>query len=170
MLYDASYQAATDFLLVYDARAEPLVRGQDFTWLLVVAAAVATFLLRRYMPSRPEWMDRPAVIVAVVAFTTLAGGGWVAARYSQVIGLRNHLNRGDYVLVEGRVENFVRGDRGGHRDESWSVRSGGRLHTYRYSWATMVPGFHGSAGPIREGLHVRLADVDGHIARLEIRK
>jgi hypothetical protein len=164
----------TDFLLIYDARAEPLVRWQDFTIVPAVAVLVAVFLIRRYMPRTPEWkpawIDRPGAMFAVVTFTALVVGGWAGGRYSQVKGLRNHLGSGDYVVVEGRVENFVPGDRGGHKDESWSVRSGGRLYRYRYKWSTMVPGFHRSAGPIREGLHVRLADVDGYIARLEIRR
>jgi hypothetical protein len=115
-------------------------------------------------------MDRPAAIVAVVAIAVLAGGGLTAGRYFQVKGLQDHLSSGDYVVVEGRVENFVRGDKGGHKDERWSVRSGGRLYTYQYKWSMVVPGFHRSAGPMREGLHVRLADVDGYIARLEIRQ
>ena len=164
----------TDFLLIYDARAEPLLEVGDFAVVPMVIAVVAVFLFRRYMPappeSRPTWMDRPAAVAAVAAIAVLASGGLVAGRYFQVKGLQDRLGSGDYVVVEGRVENFVPGDKGGHRDERWSVRSGGRLYTYRYKWSTMVPGFHRSAGPIREGLHVRLADVDGYIARLEIRK
>jgi hypothetical protein len=164
----------TDFLLVYDARAEPLLHVGDFAMVPMVIAFVAVFLFRRYMPappeSRPTWIDRPAAVAAAVAIAVLAGGGLTVGRYLQVKGLQDHLSSGDYVVVEGRVENFVRGDKGGHKEESWSVRSGGRLYTYRYKWSTVVPGFHGSAGPIREGLHVRLADVDGYIARLEIRQ
>jgi hypothetical protein len=44
---------------------------------------------------------------------------------------------------------------------------------YRYSDFVLVPGFHTTTtrgGPIREGLHVRIADVDGEIARLEIER
>lgn len=81
--------------------------------------------------------------------------------------VRRALERGDYTVVEGTVTEFARGDRGGHRDERFSVRSGGRIHTYRYRSSMGAPGFHQSHGPVRAGLRVRIADVDGAIARLE---
>jgi hypothetical protein len=43
----------TDFLLIYDARAEPLLRLEDFAMVPVAIAAVAVFLFRRYMPTPP---------------------------------------------------------------------------------------------------------------------
>jgi hypothetical protein len=81
--------------------------------------------------------------------------------------LRRALERGDYTVVEGTVSGFELGDRGGHRDERFSVQSGGRFHTYRYRSSRGQAGFHQSHGPIREGLRVRITDVDGAIARLE---
>jgi hypothetical protein len=66
------------------------------------------------------------------------------------------------------VTDFPSGDRGGHRDEAWSVRSRGKWYTYRYSHFVSIAGFHQSHGPIRVEMRVRIADVDGVIARLEI--
>ena len=104
--------------------------------------------------------------VALAAFTAAVGFGWLGltahARF------RGALDRGEYTTVEGRVFDFEQGDRGGHRDERFSVRRGGRVHTYRYNHSRPRPGFHQSHGPIREGIRVRIADIDGAIARLEI--
>ena len=75
--------------------------------------------------------------------------------------------RGDYVIVEGAVTDFVAGAASGHPVESFQVAG----RRYRYSPYELVPGFHEVAakgGPLREGTLVRIADVDGRIARLEI--
>lgn len=82
--------------------------------------------------------------------------------------LREALETGDYTVVEGQVTDFVRGDRGGNREERFTVMSEGRRYGYEYSSANLKPGFHESHGPIRDGLQVRISDVDGYIARLEI--
>jgi hypothetical protein len=106
----------------------------------------------------------PRIAAVFTGMAVLAG----LVEFSAHTGLRRALERGDYTVVEGTVSDFVRGDRGGHRDEQFSVRSGGRLHTYRYRSSVSRPGFHQSHGPIRAGLRVRIADVDGNIARLEV--
>jgi hypothetical protein len=85
-----------------------------------------------------------------------------------VSSLRDRLASGEYERVESRVENFVPGDGGGHREESWTVVSGGRAYRYRYVHSKTQPGFHASAGPVRAGARVRIADVGGYIARLEV--
>jgi hypothetical protein len=69
--------------------------------------------------------------------------------------------------VEGTVTDFTAGDQGGHTDENWSVTTGGRKYHYRYNRSSIVPGFHASAGPIHDRIRVRLADVNGNVARLE---
>jgi hypothetical protein len=109
-----------------------------------------------------RWGLRIAAVFAGMAVIT------GLLEFSENAGVRRALERGDYTVVEGTVQGFEPGDRGGHRDEQFSVRSGGRIHTYRYRSSQGRPGFHQSHGPIREGLRVRIADVDGAIARLEI--
>ena len=83
--------------------------------------------------------------------------------------LRRALASGSYTVVEGYVQHFVPGDAAGHRDETWSVYSSGITYHYRYRWSVRASGFHQSAGPVRRGLYVRIADVQGDIARLEVR-
>jgi hypothetical protein len=87
------------------------------------------------------------------------------------LGAWFRVSRGHYVTVEGTVEDFIAGDSGDHRPETWSVRDSKGLHRYSYSPSRGFVGFtqtqaHG--GPMRSGLRVRVADVDGLIARLEI--
>jgi hypothetical protein len=75
--------------------------------------------------------------------------------------------RGDVLIVEGRVTDFIAGAASGHPPESFQVA--GRW--YRYSPYELVPGFHqvaANGGPLREGVIVRIGDVDGRIARLKV--
>lgn len=98
----------------------------------------------------------------------LLGGSWTWMDHSQTKRMRDALETGDYTVVEGHVREFERGDRGGHQEERFTIVSDGRRYTYEYTSSRRQPGFHESHGPVREGLFVRIADVDGYIARLEI--
>jgi hypothetical protein len=80
---------------------------------------------------------------------------------------RDALRAGRYTLVEGRVQNFVPGGAGCHPKEEFDV--GG--HHYWYSACSLSSAFQqtaGESGPVRDGVRVRIADVDGNIVRLEI--
>lgn len=100
----------------------------------------------------------------------LATGVDAFLQYSDVSRLQDRVSSGRYELVEGQVMDFVPGDREGHQYEMFTVASNGRRYQYRYRSSTIVPGFHQSAGPVHPGAYVRIADVDGYIARLEIRR
>lgn len=95
----------------------------------------------------------------------------VGLDYWTTIRLRRALTQKHYTLVEGIVRNFTPGDPGAHTAERWDIESGGRTYHYEYHQSSYHPGFATTqpyGGPIREGLHVRIADVDGVIARLEL--
>ncbi|MDB4948143.1 MAG: hypothetical protein JWM27_792 [Gemmatimonadetes bacterium] len=81
--------------------------------------------------------------------------------------VRDHLRSGRFVRVEGTVSPFVAGDREGHKPETWTVQSRGRAFHYEYR---RVPGpdFHNPSRRVKDGIRVRIADVDGRIARLEV--
>jgi len=54
---------------------------------------------------------------------------------------------------------------------SWKVESGGERYEYRYSTYEGAPGYRRTqarGGLVRNGIRVRIADVEGLIARLEI--
>ena len=85
------------------------------------------------------------------------------------IGLRIALAGGRYQVHEGTVSDFVPGD--GHRPETWILRTPDSSFSYSYSPPILEPGYNKIApegGYIRNGLHVRLWDVGGNIARLEV--
>jgi hypothetical protein len=81
--------------------------------------------------------------------------------------LSEALRRGNYRVVEGRVTDFVAGGAGGHGAERFRV---GKFQ-FVYSASSITSAFHRTrpyGGPIRDGLLVRIADVKGLIARLEV--
>lgn len=81
--------------------------------------------------------------------------------------LRTALASGAYRTVEGQVSSFVPERAEGHPREMFRV--GDTQFVYSTSYVTSA--FHwtaGRGGPMRDGLWVRIADVDGAIVRLEI--
>jgi hypothetical protein len=87
------------------------------------------------------------------------------------IGLRIALADGHYRVHEGVVTQFVPGDRGDHQPESWCLRAASDSFAYSYSPSILEPGYKLTAahgGQIANGLRVRVWDVGGIIARLEV--
>jgi hypothetical protein len=84
------------------------------------------------------------------------------------LGMRSRVLRGAYRIVEGTVRDFVPG--GAHQSESWVLESDSTVDSYSYSPSIVDAGYDQTApdgGEVREGLRVRVWDVDGRIARLE---
>jgi hypothetical protein len=104
---------------------------------------------------------------AIVAVSTM-GTATSRAEMHDNDELRRRLASGEYVRVEGRVTGYVPGDQGGHDDEEWTVESGGRRYRYAFRASEVGPGYRRTLGPVRLGSRVRIADVDGQIARLEL--
>lgn len=127
----------------------------------LVVAWVGSFYDR--LNDRGKFSIRTRVITGgglVVALITLVAG------FSQYRALRDALERGGYRTVEGVVAHFVPAEEWGDW-ESFEVDN----HRYRYSDTFLVPGYHRTVsrgGAIRSGLHIRIADVHGQIARLEV--
>jgi hypothetical protein len=160
------------YVLVFDVRNVPPF---DWTTVAICAslAAVCLFLtVQGRFRTEPERSDRSQMLklVGMVGgiVISIVCAGELLLNKAQNDSLKKALDEGAYTRVEGVVEGFIPGDRAGHLDESWRVRSGGEVYTYSYRSSVRVPGFHRSAGPIRGGLQVRIADVNGYIARLEI--
>jgi hypothetical protein len=157
------------YRLVYDAAAA----GYTDWWfpaagmaMLLVVTALLYRHRRRREPARGAWM-----LYFGVPFLTL----WVVVAgvgtYHQYARLRDALRSGQFTMVEGVVRGFQPSDPGDHQEERWEVESRGVIYRYHYVPSNLSPGFrqtriHG--GPIRDGLRVRIADVDGYIARLEV--
>ena len=138
---------------------------------------------------RAWWAFVPFVGVARIAFVVSAVGAGALRRMGQVWalvailfviiaeygayrdyrGLKLAVEQQRFTSVEGTVVDFVPGGSDGHPPESFCVN--GRC--YSYSPAMISAEFNrvsGRGGPIRAGQTVRIADVGGRIARLEIER
>ena len=76
---------------------------------------------------------------------------------------------GQYSLVEGTVRDFHPMPYEGHEEECFTVET----NRFCYSDYEVTPGFHNTAshgGPMRSGIHVRIAHLGPTILRLQIRK
>jgi hypothetical protein len=133
--------------------------------LLVVSVANAKLRRRRRQPLGP-WGDRStAAFLGCVAILLFA------VTYLPYRSMRKALESGRFTVVEGTVQRYRLNDPVTTDEETWEVVSGGSVYRYSYDNATPEPGFgHTTAhgGPIHEGLRVRIADVGGSIARLEV--
>lgn len=166
---------STFYVTVFDAgqvRSPATVVGAICAVVLVAAVAALIAWRRRTHPSGlREAIASPIPVICLVAIAAAPLVVlFVVLEASLSSGLRTALASGGYEVVEGPIHDFVPGDREGHRPESFSVTTRGRTHSYRYRHSMREPGFHRSAGPMRAGMHVRIADVDGHITRLEVKQ
>jgi hypothetical protein len=160
--------AFENFELIFDANEA----GYRQWWfpavgLIFVAVGSAFLIYRRRYPS-------PGLSGPARAFPYLFTGFavfWVSftfvGTFYEYWQLRQALRSGHFETVEGKVVNFVPMPPSGHANERFDVNG----HHYEYSDYEVSAGFNNSqshGGPIREGITVRIADVRGKIARLEI--
>jgi hypothetical protein len=127
--------------------------------LIVFAALIAARAAGETRPWR-SWI-KPYALAATAALVVPAAAFLLTYRdYSQ---LRDALREGRYRVVEGPVTQLAPADRGDHFDEVIVVNS----QRYAYSRSRLSAGFNRTR-VLREGLRVRIADVNGSIARLEV--
>lgn len=157
------------YRVVYDAADA----GYPDWWIPAIGIGMCILfafrLVRRWKTAAPL-AERLVNLLGIPfgAFLVVVFGG---STYSDHVWIRGRLASGRFLQVEGEVSNYSPGDWGDHRAESWEIVSGGKVHRYKYVRSVLSPGFRKAAvhgGPIRPGLRVRIADVDGYIARLEI--
>jgi len=147
-----------------------LVAASAFACLLILGgiwpqrvSEVASYLLNREVPS-PEMRALGIGIGGggLLLFLSLAG-----LDYSRLRNLRFALEQRRYVTVEGMVTDFVQGDSARNVPESFEVE--GRRYVFRNGAVT--DGYKGTFSrrpDIRNGVMVRIADVHGIVARLEV--
>lgn len=134
--------------------------------LLGVPFLVAGVALLRAYRATPTPEKRPLGCLAVVVGLIFPISS-VRLTYSEYQDLKSSLERGRFIVVEGAVEDFdpkLPGERG---METFVVAG----RRYAYTDAALTAAFNqtrAKGGPIEAGLRVRIADVDGKIARLEI--
>lgn len=158
------------YTVVFDARNAGLP-GWELIPVGLVFIAIGYFTRSAPVPQprapKLAWLLRNGLLVFACFWTATA----TLLIVGDTLRTRYRLNHGDYTVVEGVVSNFVPGDWIGHRHELWRVRSADQDHWYTYSRSTITSGFRQTqeeGGPIHNGVHVRIADEDGLIARLEV--
>ena len=137
---------------------------------LVVAAAgvgLGAYMRRRAVTSTVAQTVVTSAIIFGVSWSLLVGGGL----YAQHGQLRRALREGSFVSVEGVVYDRPPGAAKDASGASWVVESGKTAHWYRYDRSLLAVGFR-RAGPgtggLRDGVRVRIADIGGRIARIEL--
>jgi hypothetical protein len=154
------------YRLVYDAAA---LRFPGW-WIPVAglpAAALGAALLRRR--GRRQTAEALGLVLAIFggAWTVVSGVGL----YAQHARLRAALASGAYTTVEGLVYDGSEAATHQRPAGSWRVDAGRASYWYRYSASPFTPGYRRprpGAGGVPAGARVRIADVSGRIARLEI--
>lgn len=156
----------TAWKVVFDASTDSWHGLQFGTAMLGIALVIsAVGVCFDKLNGRRIFSSKTRFISAFMLFCSIAA---LVSGHSQYRALRGALERGDYRIVEGVVDRFVPAAQWG----SWESFVVGN-HEYEYSDSWLVPGYHRTAsngGLIRSGLRIRIADVDGQIARLEVQR
>jgi hypothetical protein len=152
-------------------------RGPQYWWLLgipLIMVTVGVSALRRPVgsPFRNRIVTGNRTFLLVyTGFAATVGIAAALSMATQYFALRSALAHGQYKVVEGVVTGFVPASGGDHHPEQFTVVTATGREEYSYSWAGVTQGFNESrphGGPMRDSLRVRIADVHGVIARLEI--
>lgn len=139
---------------------------------LVVAAAgvgLGAYCRRRRIASTFASTAVTSAIIFGVSWTLLVGGGL----YAQHGQLRRALEQGSFVRVEGLMYDSPPGAAKDAKGPSWVVESGNTAHWYRYDRSPLTVGYRRAAPDtdgIPDGSRVRIADIGGRIAKIEVER
>jgi len=134
-----------------------------------VGAGIGAYGRRRAKGSPLPRMVATSAIVFGASWALLVGGGL----YAQHAQLRDALNEGSFVRVEGIVHDRPPGGANDQVGPSWVVESGEVAHWYRYDRSPLSIGYRRTApgtGGLTDGARVRIADIGGRIARVEVER
>ena len=160
----------TAYRVVYDAAQLRFPAWPVASVGLAVALAgvgLGAYLRRRGVTSAAARTVVTSAIIFGVSWSLLVGGGL----YAQHGQLRSALEEKSFVSVEGVVYDSPQGGAKEVDGKSWVVESGKTAHWYHYDSSPLAVGYRRSApgtGGLRDGARVRIADVGGRIARLEV--
>ena len=156
------------YTTLYDVR-HSLPQGWFMPLAFLALAWGGPLLLRAYNRLPPGYLSPNGLglryLALVVAITAAVGSLGPYAK------LRFRLARGEFATYEGIVTNFQPGAPSMREEESWTLSMPGGSRYYHYGPLVMEGGFTRTAavgGPVHAGMRVRVIDVDGRIARLEV--
>ena len=158
--------------VIYDAARLPFP-GWPVAALGVLVAAigagVGAYVRRRGKESPMARILATSAIVFGASWALLVGGGL----YAQHAQLRDALGEGSFVRVEGIVHDRPPGGASDQVGPSWVVESGEIAHWYRYDRSPLSVGYRRpgpGTGGLTNGARVRIADIGGRIARVEVER
>jgi hypothetical protein len=131
-------------------------------FLFVIVGMILAWMGRRH-----AWAGFRRIGYTFVGFGSLWTLIVLSTTLREYVMLHQAYRNGQYSVVEGQVENFRPMPYDGHQQECFSVQH----TTFCYSDFERTAGFNNAAshgGPIRSGLPVKVAYVDGHILRIEV--
>ena len=137
-------------------------------WRVPAFGLIFVFVGCALIPFRHQ-LKRPWFPFIFTGFALLWVSVAFVVTFSDYWEVSQALRTGRFVIVEGTVTDFEPMPREGHAMESFVVTR----HRYEYSDYVITAGFNNTqshGGPIQNGLRVRITDVRGKIARLEIAK
>ncbi len=161
------------YKLVFDASTAPIDLWRVVPPLLfTVVGCVAAWRPSLFRGPAAGPAAGPAKVPRAIGVAVALVSFWMAISTWQLLSVeqerfRSALRAGRYTLVEGKIANFQPGRPSCHPKEEFDV---GRHH-FSYGPCLLSTSFQKIAaqgGPLREGLQVRIADVDGSIVRVEL--
>jgi hypothetical protein len=159
------------YRLIYDAAADGLWYWPAFLWAAIFpmfGVVGCVFVFRRLWRRGRDGPLR-STLLALLLLGATCYYPFVAVRtnYTAYKSFIGRLRAGRFAVVTGVVTDFSPQSPDGHAAEAFEVGT----HRYFYSDHELLPGFHtirAKGGVIAPGLRVRIADIDGYIARLEV--
>ena len=138
---------------------------------VIIGMCQLIYVYRNFRGAAVQPVPSKRAFVLPSFFTAFALAWTVVALVSTLgdyLNLKEALDCANVETVEGRVTHFRPGsDSRGETHESFVVNES----RFEYSWFHATAGFNQTkphGGPVRDGLWVRIAHVNGEIARLEI--
>ena len=134
-----------------------------------IGAGLGAYARRRQNAGPMVRAIATSAIIFGASWALLVGGG-LFAQHAQ---LRDALGEGSYVRIEGIVHDQPSGSSRDQTGPSWVVESGEVAHWYRYDRSPLSVGYRRAApgtGGLTNGARVRIADVGGRIARVEVER
>ena len=168
----SSVIASAAYQVIYDAAQTRFPAWPVTSIGLLVAAlgvGLGAYFRQRAITSPVARTVVTSAIIFGVSWALLVGGGL----YAQHGQLRRALAEGSVVRVEGVVYDAPQGTARDNDGKSWVVETGTTAHWYRYDGSPLAVGYHRRApgtGGLRNGARVRIADIGGRIARVEVER
>ena len=159
---------ADNFTVVFDVTQQGYRHWTSPAFgLIFVAIGIGLLIHRYYRPARKSAAFPRVFPYLYLGFALMWTTVAFAATFGDYTRLRDAVRSGRCEMVEGAITSFVTMPYQGHAMEHFVVNG----HYFEYSDFVVTAGFNNTqshGGPLGEGRRVRICNVGGEIARLEV--